>query len=53
MIANQQKQLDTLMQIARSNKNIEKQPKGYKEQDISRDQGKRLQMAAYNMGGAF
>lgn len=53
MIANQQKQLDTLMQIARSNKNIEKQPKGYSEQDISRDQGKRLQMAAYNMGGAF
>lgn len=53
MIANQQKQLDTLMQIARSNKNIEKQPKGYNEQDISRDQGKRLQMAAYNMGGAF
>lgn len=53
MIANQQKQLDALMQIARSNKNIEKQPKGYNEQDISRDQGKRLQMAAYNMGGAF
>ncbi|WP_210143249.1 peptidoglycan DD-metalloendopeptidase family protein [Staphylococcus sp. GDY8P193P] len=53
MIANQQKQLDTLTQIARSNKNIEQQPKGFTERDVSRSQGKKAQMMAYNMGGAF
>lgn len=53
MIANQQKQLDALMQIARSNKNIEQKPTGVSENDMSRAQGKRAQMMAYNMGGAF
>lgn len=53
MIANQQKQLDALMQIARSNKNIEQKPTGVSESDMSRAQGKRAQMMAYNMGGAF
>lgn len=53
MIANQQKQLDALIQIARSNKNIEQKPTGVSENDMSRAQGKRAQMMAYNMGGAF
>lgn len=53
MIANQQKQLDALTQIARSNKNIEQQPKGFTERDVSKAQGKRAQMMAYSMGGSF
>lgn len=53
MIANQQKQLDALTQIARSNKNIEQQPKGFTERDVSQAQGKEARMMAYNMGGAF
>ncbi|MDN6570601.1 MAG: phage tail tape measure protein, partial [Staphylococcus equorum] len=46
-------QNNLLMKILGVSKNIEGQPKGYNEQDISRDQGKRMQMMAYNMGGAF
>ncbi|MDK9843603.1 phage tail tape measure protein [Staphylococcus equorum] len=52
MIANQQKQLDALMQIARSNKGIENKPVPT-EEGFSRKQGKRAQSMAYNMGGAF
>ena len=53
MINELQTQNGYLKEIVRSNANIERQPKGYNEQDISRDQGKRAQMMAYNMGGAF
>lgn len=42
-----------LMKILGVSQNIEKQPKGYNEKDVSRDQGKRAQMMSYNMGGAF
>ncbi|UEH02008.1 peptidoglycan DD-metalloendopeptidase family protein [Staphylococcus gallinarum] len=50
MVANQQEEINILKQIAQSNANIEQQPKGYNEQQISRDQGKRSVMQAYATG---
>lgn len=53
MIGELQEQNGYLKEIVRSNKGIEGQPKGFTERDISQAQGKKAQMMAYNMGGAF
>lgn len=53
MINELQTQNGYLKEIVRSNASIEQQPKGFTEHDVSQAQGKRAQMMAYNMGGAF
>lgn len=53
MINELQTQNGYLKEIVRSNASIEQQPKGFTEHDVSQAQGKRVQMMAYNMGGAF
>lgn len=53
MIGELQEQNGYLKEIVRSNKNIEGQPKGFTERDVSQAQGKKAQMMSYNMGGAF
>ncbi|WP_336832995.1 peptidoglycan DD-metalloendopeptidase family protein [Staphylococcus pseudoxylosus] len=48
-----QKQVELLTQLVASNQRIEQKPTGVSENEMSRAQGKRAQMMAYNMGGAF
>ncbi|MDN6641331.1 MAG: hypothetical protein L0L10_11205, partial [Tetragenococcus sp.] len=48
-----QRQVELLTQLVASNQRIEKQPKGFSERDVSKAQGKRWEMEAYNVGGAF
>ncbi|WP_432720239.1 hypothetical protein [Staphylococcus shinii] len=48
-----QKQVELLTQLVASNQRLEQKPTGVSESDMSRAQGKRAQMMAYNMVGAF
>lgn len=48
-----QQQVDLLTQLVASSQRIEQQPKGFNEREVSKAQGKRARMMAYNMGGAF
>ncbi|MEJ7452771.1 peptidoglycan DD-metalloendopeptidase family protein [Staphylococcus xylosus] len=48
-----QKQVELLTQLVASNQRLEQKPTGVSESDMSKAQGKRAQMMAYNMGGAF
>lgn len=48
-----QEQNALLKQLLASSKNIEGQPKGFNTDDVSKGLGKRAEMMAYNLGGAF
>lgn len=48
-----QKQVELLTQLVASNQRLEQKPTGFNERDVSKAQGKKAQMMAYNMGGAF
>ena len=48
-----QRQVELLTQLVASNQRLEQKPTGVSEQDMSKAQGKRAQMMAYNMGGDF
>ncbi|MCQ3819234.1 phage tail tape measure protein [Staphylococcus xylosus] len=50
-ISKLEQSVELLTKIVASTTNIEQQPKGFNERDISKVQGKRAQMMAYNMGG--
>lgn len=49
----QQRQIELLTKLVASSQRLEQKPTGVSEQDVSRAQGKRAEMMAYNMGGAF
>lgn len=48
-----QQQVDLLTQLVASSRRIEEQPKGFNEREVSKAQGKRAEMMAYNLGGAY
>lgn len=48
-----QEQNALLKQLLASNRNIENQPKGFNTDDVNKGLGKRAEMMAYNLGGAY
>lgn len=48
-----QRQVELLTQLVASNQRLEQKPTGFNEPDISKAQGKRAEMMAYNLGGAL
>ncbi|MFQ3904435.1 M23 family metallopeptidase [Staphylococcus sp. 50Mo3-1] len=52
-IERQDETIDVLKQMLSAVLNIEQQPKGTSERDMSKQQGKRAIMESYNLGGAF
>lgn len=47
----QQRQIELLTKLVASTQNIEQQPKGFSERDVSKAQGKRIAMQNYALGG--
>ncbi|WMM14391.1 peptidoglycan DD-metalloendopeptidase family protein [Staphylococcus saprophyticus] len=52
-ISQMQQAIDYLAQLVTSTMNIEQQPKGFTERDVSQAQGKKAQMMNWNTGGAL
>lgn len=52
-ISKLEQSVELLTKIVASTTNIEQQPKGTSERQISKAQGERLKMTAYNIGGNF
>lgn len=52
-VQRQDKQIDLLTKLVMATQNIENQPKGFSERDVSRAQGKRASRMNYITGGAF
>ena len=48
-----QRQVELLTQLVASNQRLEQKPTGFNERDVSKAQGKRAEMMAYNLGGAY
>src|SRR5699024_4647711 len=52
-VQRQDKQIDLLTKLVMATQNIEKQPKGFSERDVSRAQGNRAKKMAWGTGGAY